>query len=68
MVESVECVGNVFWHRHINFAIGVVPCKCDATKKVAAPINSDFVMLADCIDEVFCMLVAFYFNAKIVND
>ena len=67
MVESYQCLLDVFHHGEVDFLLVVVPVEVDAKVLLACTIMGDGVMMFEDSHEVLRMLFAHTFDAKIAH-
>ena len=54
MLESMECMLDVIWHRQIEFSGRVIPIKNKTQEFSTAGIHSDLVFIPECLEQVAC--------------
>ena len=71
VLESLECAGNITWHGEMDLPLGIIPVKSDSTVQGAlvflVEIIGEFVVFADAIYQVLCVLISYVFDSKIVH-
>ena len=68
MVELNECLFYIDWHGEVDLSLVIVPIECDSDVSFAHPVFRDVVVESEDFHQVSGVLVAFVFDAKIVND
>ena len=68
MSEPGECSFDIAGHGEVDFALRVVPVKCNAKVPSSVPVFFDFVVLFKCLDEVVDVSFIDVFNPEIVHD
>ena len=68
MLKFVKCLLDVSWHGEVEGSFVVIPFKRDAAEGSSGPVDGDVIKLAECVDEVICVLFSRVFDAKVVND
>ena len=70
VLELLECAGDITWHGEMDLPLGIIPVKRDTTVYGAlvflVEIMGEFVVFADAIYQVLCMLISYLFDSKIV--
>jgi hypothetical protein len=66
VLELVDGGLYIAGHGNVQGVVGVIPAQGYATIQRAGPIFRAFVVRVDGQEEMFCMFVAFIFNAKII--
>ena len=67
MLEADACLFYIPFRAYVDFALGVVPFKVEATVFGSFSVLFDFVMVFERCDEMVSVLLADVFYAKIID-
>ena len=58
---------DVSWHMDVDPAFSVVPVEIEVVVEGSFPINGDFVLLLEGVDEMVCVGFGELFDSKVIN-
>ena len=67
MAKLYEGILKVAWHGQMDFALLIVPVKCEAQVTCAFPVSVDFVVLLEDIHEMLNVVLVDVLHAKVTN-
>jgi hypothetical protein len=68
MAKSYEGILKVAWHGQMDFALLIVPVKCEAQVTCALPVGVDFVVLLKDVQEMLHIVLVGVLHAKVINN
>ncbi len=68
MAKLYEGILEVAWHEQMDFALLVVPVKCEAQVTCAFSVGVDFVVLLEDVHEMLFVVLVGVLHAKVINN
>jgi hypothetical protein len=65
--ESFEGSWDASWHGEVNASFVIVPVKCEATAEGAVPINGEFVVGFECVNQMLGVCFRKTLDTKVID-
>jgi hypothetical protein len=68
VLEALETIFDIFWHRDMHFLVWVIPLNGESTVSFSFFFNRALIVFLDRFQEVLGVLLTKVFDSKVVDD